>query len=69
MHDWRIVVARKDKTSAPHISRQLIDFVKEAIENLFTYAVIAQVTQYEIIGLGWGEFRIFQVYAPDPMAF
>jgi hypothetical protein len=49
VHKIGVVLPGEDITGAAHVCRKLIDFVKAAIDNGATKAVVAQVADHEIV--------------------
>jgi hypothetical protein len=69
VHQFSVVFAGKDVTGASHISRQLIDFVKIAIDELLNVALITQICQDELISVSFIECRILKVNSANPKSF
>jgi len=70
--DERIVdcdagMRRGDITNASHVGRQVIDLI-DLFGHLHAFGIVSQVRDNEFVGVGFFEFRIFEVGAAHDVA-
>ena len=59
----------KHKSSAAHISRQLINFVKSAINYVPTEIWITKISNDKVVGFAYSIFVVLEIYTTDPEPF
>jgi hypothetical protein len=69
MHDVRVMLSREYVSCAPHIGRQLVDFIKLAVNHRLAQFLIAQVADDKIVRFSFVKLRKFQVNTSNPEAF
>src|SRR2546430_16289838 len=69
MHDVGVMFAGENITRAAHIRSQLINLVKELVENVPAKPLIAQVSGNELIGFGFRKVRPFEINTANPETF
>src|SRR5271169_3855437 len=66
VHYICVMLTSKDVTSATHVGCKLINFIKAAVDDGATKALVPQVANHKIIRFGFREFVKFQVHAAHP---
>jgi len=69
MHDVGVMLAGENVTRAPHVGRQLIDFVEPAVDKVPHEVGIAKIAEHEIIGFRLAKAWKFEISRADPEAF
>ncbi len=68
MHDVGVVLAGEDIPRAPHVCGELINLGKVTIHDSIANPLISKISDHEIVGRCFTEFRIFQIDTSDPGA-
>jgi hypothetical protein len=55
-------------TRSAHVGRELKRFVEALIDDPVAQVLVAKVTDHEIVGFGFAEFRELEIDAADPIA-
>jgi hypothetical protein len=66
VHDISVILADKYKSGATHIRRQLINFIKSAIDDMSTKVWITKITNYKIVCFAYRIFMALQIDATNP---
>jgi len=66
VHNIGVILANKYKSGPAHIRRQLINFVKPAVDDVFTEVWIAKVSNDEIVGFAYRIFVVLKINSTNP---
>jgi hypothetical protein len=69
VHYVGVVLASKDETRSAHVGSKLVYFIELPIENATAVLLLPEISQHEIIRLGFTEAGELEIHPADPESF